>query len=710
MVLDKRRAYMLSIIQQSPDPVKTEELMRKIGISQRTVYYDLDQINAWLESQGLETVKNVHGQGFFLPEGSKGKLKVDAQYTFSDWEYQYSEQERILLILAKVLAEEEASSTKSFMDLTNMSRGTIVSDLKKVKKTLQQHAIHLRYQRGKGYVVEGPEEAKRTLLSDVLSRILLNKDWHTVRGKVYEMIQSGPEKTVDEEGERSEIRKLIYDAEREIGYTLTDEMVEMLSLQLMIILKRVQAGKHVEVNAEEKKVLQQTEYYKAAKKIMEKLSAQRSISFREDEVCFFTMHLLGSKIQPDDLGNYTEQEMKGLRDVVARMIRDFQSYAGVIFDDVGELEDNLVLHIKPAYYRLKYGVRIGNDLAESIQNNYKDIYQLTKRVILHLEYFVGKPVPPEEAAYITMHFIGWLAREEKQIETKYRAIIVCENGIGTSNLLKTQLENLVAGLDVTKTASVRQFLANEQEADIIFSTTFIKSEHIPIIYVPAILTNVEKEQILQQMNELLDGKAPQQERDLADEIMDVVEKHATIHERTNLKAELSFLLEKDAPIKKKEPRKPMLKELLTEQTIRFQDRASSWEEAIQIAAEPLVEQDYIQEEYIEAMIDNVKKMGAYIVIAPRIALPHARPEEGVKRLGMSLLLLKEPVHFSEKEKHRANLIIVLAAIDNQTHLKALAQLSEMLSDEENIDRLIAAASPKEVVGIIEQNESKTKTY
>ncbi len=707
MVLDKRRAYMLSIIQQSPDPVKTEELMEKIGVSQRTVYYDLEQINAWLESQELETIKTVHGQGYLLPEESRSKLKVESKQKFNDWEYQYSEQERVLLILARVLSDEEASSTKSFMELTNMSRGTVISDLKQVKKTLQEHDLNLEYQRGRGYVVEGAEESKRTLLSDVLSRILLNKDWHTVKEKVFEMIQSGPDRAIDEEGERSEIRRLIYEAEREIGYTLTDEMVEMLSLQLMIILKRIHAGKHVDVDSEEKKVLRQTEYYKAAKKILEKLSEQRGVLFREDEICFFTMHLLGSKIQPDDFDHYTEQETKGLRDVVKRMISDFQSYSGVIFDDVDELENNLVFHIKPTYYRLKYGVRIGNDLAESIQTNYKDIYQLTKRVVLHLEYYVGKPIPPEETAYITMHFIGWLAREEKQVETKYRAIIVCENGIGTSNLLKTQLENLVAGLDVTQTTSVRQFLSSEQEADIIFSTTYLKSKNIPIIYVPAILTNVEKEQVLQQMNELLKGKAPHPERELTDEIMDLVDKYSTIHERTKLRAELSYLLEKDTPTQKKEPRKPMLRELLTEQTIRFKDRVSNWEEAIQVAAEPLVEQSYIQEEYVEAMIDNVKEMGPYIVIAPRIAMPHARPEKGVKRLGMSMLLLKEPVYFSEQEKHRANLVIVLAAIDNQTHLKALAQLSEMLSDEKNIDRLLAAESSNEVVDIIQFSESHT---
>ncbi|ARO18663.1 hypothetical protein B2J90_14750 [Bacillus tropicus] len=97
---------------------------------------------------------------------------------------------------------------------------------------------------------------------------------------------------------------------------------------------------------------------------------------------------------------------------------------------------------------------------------------------------------------------------------------------------------------------------------------------------------------------------------------------------------------------------------------------------------------------------NVEKLGPYIVIAPKIAIPHARPEAGVKKLGMSLLQLKESVLFSEKQEHAANLIIVLAAIDNETHLKALAQLSEMLSDPKNVEMLIHSNSIDEMLKMI----------
>lgn len=69
---------------------------------------------------------------------------------------------------------------------------------------------------------------------------------------------------------------------------------------------------------------------------------------------------------------------------------------------------------------------------------------------------------------------------------------------------------------------------------------------------------------------------------------------------------------------------------------------------------------------------------------------------------MSLLQLKEGVLFSEKQEHSVNLVIVLAAIDNETHLKALAQLSDMLSQTENIEMLIHSNSKEKMLEMINQ--------
>ncbi|UOQ95438.1 BglG family transcription antiterminator [Halobacillus shinanisalinarum] len=699
MVLDKRRAHLLSIIQQSAAPVSTKELVEKMKVSQRTIYYDLDQINSWLTEQRLDPIENKHGKGVFLPDRSKYKIVIDNEKSFEDWHYQLSKQERELLIKAKILLEEHDASMKRFMEITSMSRGTVAKALQAIKQEFQQQGLHLYYKKGMGYHLNGSEEAKRKMLSDVLSTIFSHREWWNVRNEVHRMIQPESDEISNQTDQRNHVKGLLYEAEEEMGLTLTDEMVEILSLQILIIKKRVHLQRFIHVDSEEKEVLQQTEAYQASMLITQKLEHLWKVTFPNDEICFIAMNLLGSKVQHDDFSRYTRQELAGLKQVVQRMISDFQSYSCVIFDDRKGLEENLISHIKPTYYRLKYGVQIANELSDSIQENYQDIYHLTKRVIMHLEYYVGQPIPDEEIAYITLHFGGWLTKEKKRVETKFKAIIVCENGIGTSNMLRTQLENLIAGLDVTATLSMREYQSNDYPADIIFSTNFIKPKNTPVIHVPAILTNLEKEHVMQRMNELFHSKGLP--TNSTDHVIDVVERHATVHEKDELKRALNQLLE-NKPFGTKELRKAMLNELLTDQTIQFKDSVPSWEEAITFAAQPLIDQHSIHSHYVDAMIENVKELGPYIVIAPRIAIPHARPDTGVERLGMSLLRLREPVYFSNKEKHRAQLIIVLAAIDNQTHLKALAQLTEVLSNEENVNQLIEAHDSDSVIQLINQ--------
>ncbi|WP_347862859.1 PTS sugar transporter subunit IIA [Salimicrobium sp. PL1-032A] len=48
-------------------------------------------------------------------------------------------------------------------------------------------------------------------------------------------------------------------------------------------------------------------------------------------------------------------------------------------------------------------------------------------------------------------------------------------------------------------------------------------------------------------------------------------------------------------------------------------------------------------------------------------------------------------------------MFVLAAIDNNTHLKALAQLTEILSEEHNIERLANTDQAQEVIDMMKEH-------
>lgn len=141
----------------------------------------------------------------------------------------------------------------------------------------------------------------------------------------------------------------------------------------------------------------------------------------------------------------------------------------------------------------------------------------------------------------------------------------------------------------------------------------------------------------------------------------------------------------------------MLREML-ENNINVVDEVSCWQEAIKVAAAPLKEKGFIKEEYISAMVENVVKNGPYIVIMPGIAMPHSRPEDGVLITGVSLLKLSKSVKFPED--NNVELIIVLAANDSEMHLKLISGLTNLLMEEESMEKLFLAKSKEEVLECI----------
>lgn len=140
----------------------------------------------------------------------------------------------------------------------------------------------------------------------------------------------------------------------------------------------------------------------------------------------------------------------------------------------------------------------------------------------------------------------------------------------------------------------------------------------------------------------------------------------------------------------------MIKELL-ENNIQILPQVDSWEEAIKVASSPLLEKGYIEPRYIDTMISKVNELGFYIVLSEDVAMPHSRPEDGVLKMGMSLLKLDTPAKFGNND---IQIVITLAAKDNESHIDALTNLVELLNDDEKIEKIKLAKTNQEILEII----------
>ena len=144
----------------------------------------------------------------------------------------------------------------------------------------------------------------------------------------------------------------------------------------------------------------------------------------------------------------------------------------------------------------------------------------------------------------------------------------------------------------------------------------------------------------------------------------------------------------------------MLMEVLTQATIEANYPAKDREDAGRECGRLLVQSGAARESYVEGMLENVQVNGTYIVIAPGIAMPHARPEKGAIKIGFSLLTLQDPIKFNHPTNDPVKLVIGLCATDHQTHLKALSELVETLSHQEIITQLYSAKTSQEIYSII----------
>ena len=126
--------------------------------------------------------------------------------------------------------------------------------------------------------------------------------------------------------------------------------------------------------------------------------------------------------------------------------------------------------------------------------------------------------------------------------------------------------------------------------------------------------------------------------------------------------------------------------IILEKNIRLKATAKDWMDSMRLSGQLLVDSGFIKKGYIDLTIKNVEENGPYIVIAPGIALSHYRPDETVLKTGLSLLTLKESLHFNS-ENDPVDIVLTLASTNDEDHLNLLQQLCCYLSEEGKLDTI-----------------------
>lgn len=131
-----------------------------------------------------------------------------------------------------------------------------------------------------------------------------------------------------------------------------------------------------------------------------------------------------------------------------------------------------------------------------------------------------------------------------------------------------------------------------------------------------------------------------------------------------------------------------LAEAFGENSIRVGAVALDREDAVAMAGDLLIASGRVTPDYREQMVAVLETHGPYFVLAPGIALAHAESSDAVLSTGLSLVILSDPIVFGNLANDPVRLVVGLCAVDHDSHIEMLGELSTLLSDENAVNTML----------------------
>lgn len=486
MELSSRCVQILLEIARERTPLQVDKLITRLGVTRRSLYYDLPKINDWLAANNLGKIETIRGQIVLKATDFHEVERLLTNYS----SYIFSMEERRALTIFAIAASVFPITIDALSELLDVSKNTVLGDIKECKKLLEPARVSITAKRG--YSIEGDEIALRKL---IYKQIFTLKNEYPQK-VLKEFLQKSLSELTDNNQLDfcSLVKKGIEEYEHSLGTWLIFN--EMPSLETMILFACVRSAmrRPCLLNAQEKNALKNTKEYKAVIMMMHSLF-EAGISLQMDEAYYVTILLLG--VKNFDF-NLTDVESDFIWRFTISLVDNFERVACVSFEGKRQFLVRLYSHIKPMYYRLKYGIYAGAALTSQIISMYEIVYEFTRDALARTNDEMSNLIAEEELAYLCVYMASNLGERAIQpLHVRPRILIICGAGVATSVLLREQLSDFLGDAFTYHLAPTRQATELDfSDYSLVVTTIPLGMEDEKIVQASPILSEENKARIM----------------------------------------------------------------------------------------------------------------------------------------------------------------------------------------------------------------------
>lgn len=501
---DKKSAYytqiILKILLESKDMVTTNQLAEEIGLSEKTIRTKIESINTFLSENSLGEICKKRRIGVWLEANEEQRLSIQRKIvSVAGVEHLQSDQSRMYTALKYILTytKNNRLTTNKLSEQMFLSVPTTLKVINDCKDWLKLFDIQLKIIRNKGFELICNESQYRIALKHFILKL---ESEDTIDNRI-QIFMPGLNL------ERA--KKCIINTEKEWGIGFAEESFNEIYAFLCMSISRpiISEMNHIEIPINELRTLQTYNEYSFAEAILKKAEQEFDGKINVHEIGFLSIPILCSKMI--DPGYNLAAE-----DIIREYDKKLQEFVRKIISVVSEvlnkdlthdetLFHGLLIHMKPAIFRLRYERGQSNALKGYIKNEFKHAFRVSWLISVLFEEHFNLRVTEDELSYITLYIQSALERNEKPIET----VLVTRTSMGVNQMLCDKIKRTFTQIANIKVVSFHDFkIENYAKADMIITTQEIENKDNRVVEIDELLSDNSIKKIKSSISNLNTGR------------------------------------------------------------------------------------------------------------------------------------------------------------------------------------------------------------
>lgn len=449
---NKANEVLSFLSENASESFSAKELSEKLNISERMIRNYFRQLN--------ESSKKA----MILSDG--GKYRIDPSFDHNNYETEHpdlSNQERVMVILSRLLTAEEAIDLFDLADELYVSESTIEADLKKVRRRLEPFHLSLSYDHGK-LMIQGSEKDRRSFTSYMITNT-------RYKGFMF----NDTKHFLNDEYQISFIKENLVRIFNECYFFFNDYSLNNIILHIIITIDRLKNNCYLEETPFNLNISEIEN--KAAAMIVGFLEENYDVKVSKAEAnniaSFLSCNLATldyRMIHPDNIETYISHETVELVRYILNKITDF--YQIDSFDDV--FFARFSLHVDNLLKRQSAHFSVHNPMQMDIKYSYPLIFDIAVYAASLIKEKTSYEINQDEISLIALH-IGSFIESNDSNKSKISAVYVYADyhQFYQQNITKIQhrFEN---DLNLMYTISIIDLKSLQQKPDLLISEVSIE--------------------------------------------------------------------------------------------------------------------------------------------------------------------------------------------------------------------------------------------